>query len=240
MAAYLYLLHQDNLALAWEYLRRHPDYRRDWQQDRRCVDTARRWGLRVLEDPALDSRAATPAWLCESDAVLHLHLDADPPQNARAFEFWNLPGSKHLLHDGKRLLLLLRESGRCTRLVLAPEVEEGKAYFYGVRACGQPGLRARTMAAELDKLAEDTASHGWATTRSRPTAAELLELHTLQALDGVLAGASLRNVAEGVFGADAVEQGWYADSGLRSRVRRLVRRGQAFMRGGYRRLAQIE
>ena len=29
-AAYLYVLHLDGLALAWEYLRRHPDYRRDW------------------------------------------------------------------------------------------------------------------------------------------------------------------------------------------------------------------
>jgi hypothetical protein len=33
---------------------------------------------------------------------------------------------------------------------------------------------------------------------------------------------------------------WYTDGGLRSRVRRLVRRGQSLMRGGYRRLAQLE
>ena len=29
-AAYLYVLHLDGPALAWEYLRRHPDYRHDW------------------------------------------------------------------------------------------------------------------------------------------------------------------------------------------------------------------
>jgi hypothetical protein len=29
-AAYLYVLCLDTLALAWEYLRRHPDYRLDW------------------------------------------------------------------------------------------------------------------------------------------------------------------------------------------------------------------
>ncbi len=28
-AAYLYVLHLDDPALAWEYLRRHPDYRHD-------------------------------------------------------------------------------------------------------------------------------------------------------------------------------------------------------------------
>ena len=50
--------------------------------------------------------------------------------------------------------------------------------------------------------------------------------------------ASLRDVGEGLFGADAVAD-WYSDGGLRSKVRRLVRRGDALMRGGYRRLAQL-
>ncbi len=34
-AAYLYVLHLDGPALAWEYLRRNPDYRRDWLHRRR-------------------------------------------------------------------------------------------------------------------------------------------------------------------------------------------------------------
>jgi hypothetical protein len=72
----------------------------------------------------------------------------------------------------------------------------------------------------------------------RPPPAALLELHTLQALDATLAGASLHQMAEGLFGADAAAD-WYADGGLRSKVRRLVRRGDALMRGGYRRLAQL-
>jgi hypothetical protein len=75
--------------------------------------------------------------------------------------------------------------------------------------------------------------------KPRPTLAALLELHTLQALDAALAGASLREIAEGLFGADAVAADWHADGDLRARVRRLVRRGDALMRGGYRRLAQL-
>ncbi|HEJ3638625.1 TPA: DUF2285 domain-containing protein, partial [Pseudomonas aeruginosa] len=46
-------------------------------------------------------------------------------------------------------------------------------------------------------------------------------------------------MAEGLFGADAVAADWHTDSALRARVRRLVRRGEALMRGGYRRLAQL-
>ncbi|HCA7564280.1 TPA: DUF2285 domain-containing protein, partial [Pseudomonas aeruginosa] len=78
-----------------------------------------------------------------------------------------------------------------------------------------------------------------AAARSRPTPAALLELHTLQALDATLAGASLREVAEGLFGVEAVAANWHKDGALRARVRRLVRRGDALMCGGYRRLAQL-
>lgn len=43
-AAYLYTLDLDGPALAWEYLRRHPQYQVDWAR-RRCA-SFERWGLR--------------------------------------------------------------------------------------------------------------------------------------------------------------------------------------------------
>ncbi len=73
-AAYLYVLHLDDLALAWEYLRRNPDYRLDWLRCHRrpqaAQQAAHRWGLRLLEDPALDAREAHPAWLPGHTAVV--------------------------------------------------------------------------------------------------------------------------------------------------------------------------
>ena len=240
-AAYLYVLHLDGPALAWEYLRRHPDYRRDWLRRRRRPEAAQAWGLRLLEDPALDARDAHPVWFPDHDGVLQLYPDTDPPPDAPAFEFWRVPGDKQLIHDGKRLVLTARWPGCCVRLALAPGLADGMAYLYAIRACDTPCARYRTIAAELDKLATvDAADAPAAAARSRPTPAALLELHTLQALDATLAGASLREVAEGLFGADTVAAGWHADGGLRSRVRRLVRRGQSLMRGGYRRLAQLD
>lgn len=46
-AAYLYVLGLDDLSLAWEYLRRNPQYRRDWARYRRRGRTraAAPWGL---------------------------------------------------------------------------------------------------------------------------------------------------------------------------------------------------
>jgi hypothetical protein len=237
-AAYLYALHLDDPALAWEYLRRDPGYRRDWLLNRRDLDAAQHWGLRLLEDPGLDARDAHPAWFPDHDTVVQLYPDADPPPNALPFEFWRIPGEKQLIHDGRRLLLMARLPGCCLRLALAPALEDGMAYVHAVRACQNPCARYRALAGELDTLqaAHDTTS---AVTKPRPSTSSMLELHTLQALDGTLAGASLRTVADVLFGAEAVATGWHADGDLRARVRRLVRRGLNLMHGGYRRLAQL-
>lgn len=239
-AAYLYVLHLDDLALAWEYLRRHPDYRHDWLHRRRQSGAANHWGLRMLEDPALDARDAHPAWLPGHSCTAQLHPDIDPRSDATAFDLWRIPGQKHLVHDGQRLMLATQWPGCCMRLTLAPSLGDGMAYVYAIRSCDMPCARHCMLRSELDKLAVSSEGTPAAVARPRPAPTALQELHTLQALDGTLAGASLREVAEGVFGNDAVVKGWYADGGLRSRVRRLVRRGLTLMRGGYRRLAQLK
>lgn len=239
-AAYLYVLHLDDLALAWEYLRRHPDYRRDWLHRRHQPETAHTWGLRMLEDPALDARDAHPAWFPGHPCTAQLHPDIDPRSDATAFDLWRIPGQKHLVHDGQRLMLTMQWPGCCMRLTLAPSLEDGMAYVYAIRSCDMPCARHCMLRTELDKLAVSSEGTPAAVARPRPAPTALQELHTLQALDGTLTGASLREVAEGVFGADAVVKGWYADGGLRSRVRRLVRRGLTLMRSGYRRLARVK
>lgn len=225
-AAYLYVLCLDTLALAWEYLRRHPDYRLDWLRRHRRAqamhEAAHRWGLRLMEDPALDARDAHPAWFPGHKAVVQLHPDADPPPDAEPFAFWRIPGHKQLLHDGRGLALIARSPGLCQRYALAPGLEDGMAVAHAYR--GRGATHVPDTPAPMARL--------------RPPPAALLELHTLQTLDATLAGASLRDVAEGLFGVDAAA-GWYSDGGLRSKVRRLVRRGDALMRGGYRRLAQL-
>ena len=136
-------------------------------------------------------------------------------------------------------MLVSHWPGCCLRLALGPGLEDGMAYLYATRACATPCARYRTLAAELDALAAATVGVPAAAARSRPTSAAVLELHTLQALDATLTGASLREVAQGLFGADAVAVDWHKDSALRARVRRLIRRGEALMRGGYRSLARL-
>ena len=234
-AAYLYVLHQGGPALAWEYLRRNPDYRRDWLHRRRRPDTAHRWGLRLLEDPALDARDAHPAWFPDHDGVIQLYPDDDPPPDADAFEFWNVPGRKHLIHDGKRLMLTAQWPGCCVRLTLTPSMADGMAYLYAIRGCTTPCARYRALAAGLDALSTAT-------------------------------GPRLRRPARGPRTPqcwNCTPAGTRRDPGGRVRARLprgcsalmpsrpigtktapcvpacAVRRGDALMRGGYRRLAQL-
>jgi hypothetical protein len=69
-----------------------------------------------------------------------------------------------------------------------------------------------------------------------PTHMGLLHMRALQALDGALCGASQREIAVVLFGADSVAQKWHADGELRARIRYLIRRASALMNGGYCRL----
>jgi hypothetical protein len=201
-AAYLYVLWLDALALAWEYLRRHPDYRLDWLRRAAPPQAAHRWGLRLLEDPALDARDAHPAWLPGHDAVVQLYPDADPPPDAAAFAFWRIPATSNCCTTA-RAGADRAQPGHCLRFALAPGLEDGMAVAYAHRGGAAAPARGHAPGAAL-------ANAGPGHRRG------LLELHTLQALDATLAGASLRDVAEGLFGADAVAD-WYSDGGLRSR-----------------------
>ena len=61
-------------------------------------------------------------------------------------------------------------------------------------------------------------------------------MRTLQALDAHLDGASARQTAEALFGAERIKADWYRNTPLRDQVRYLIRRGHQLMDGGYREL----
>ena len=237
-AAYLYVLHLDGPALAWEYLRRNPEYQRTWQRHRRHPQhEALRWGLRLLEDPTRDARDAHPDWFPDPSSVVQVYPDADPTDDALPFQLWRFPGRKHLTHDGKRLVLITQLINHMLRMAISPALEDGMAYAYAVRADRR--LREHWHAIEADLAMLDAASaHHSAVATDRPGRTAMFHMRTLQALDGMLAGASQRGVAEVLFGIATVAERWHEDSDLRAQVRRLIRRGQTLMGGEYRRLLQ--
>lgn len=242
-AAYLYVLHLDGPALAWEYLRRNPNYQLDWRHyhidGRQPNDKlASRWRLRLLEDPERDARDAQPDWISDPDKLVLIRRDDDPADQASPFRFWRLPGRKRLVHDGTRLVLTCQLVGHVLRLGLSAALEEGVAHAYAVRAGHRFGERWRAIETELAMLHAATA-HRAALATGRPGRTSLLHMRTLQALDGTLAGASQREVAEVLFGLPIVAERWHGDADLRAQVRRLIRRGRTLMAGGYDRLLHV-
>jgi hypothetical protein len=233
-AAYLYTVHLDGPSLAWEYLRRNPDYQRDWQRQGHEVPDPQRWGLRLFEDPQVDARSLQPVWQAEIDAAIPVHVDDDPPADAAPFCLWDIPGHKCLSDDGQQLRLTAFVGGQVARLALARNLEDGMPYAYAVHAGRHCRGHWRAIAAQLAVLdAPPAVAH------PRPQRTALGHMRTLQLLDGILAGASQREVAAAVFGDHAVVEHWHADGDLRAQVRRLIRRGHTLMRGGYRRLLEI-
>lgn len=260
-AAYLYVLRLDATDLAWEYLRRHPDYRACWRDaDRGAVNAASPWGLARLENPALDAREAHPIWDVRLPTLLHLraaHLpewlvdemaDADVhTDSAAGLNLWHIPGRKDLavLPDG--LALQARDGARCLRARLDAEVLAGAP-----AQCVVPfDARIHSQAALLTAYAARFAPRRVPVTRpvasatrmagdaARVNQASLRHLRALQALDGVRAGASQRLIAEVLYGPDRVREEWQADSALRAHLRHSLARALALMRGGYLGLAGL-
>ncbi len=231
-AAYLYALHLDGPSLAWEYLRRNPAYRIAWDHRRRDDEGSQLWGLRLFEDPADDARSVQPAWL--SDAVIAVLADNDPLENALPFRLWDIPGHKMLIDDGRRIRLASLVGCQVVRMAIARGLEDGAPYAYAIRAGGDAAARWHAIEAQLHVI--DTPP---VFSLARPKQSALGHMRALQALDGTLAGASHREVAEAVFGSNAVAERWHPDGDMRAQVRRLIRRGETFMKGGYRRLLNI-
>lgn len=238
-AAYLYVLHLDGPALAWEYLRRNPSYREGWQAQRSTQRGENgdplRWGLRQFEDPQRNSRDACPEWNADTGDMLMLQPDPISQPGAMPFRLWTLPGHKRLSHEGNHLVMTTLLGGRTLRTAIAVTLGDGMAFAFAVHSGAS--LRQRWRAVETDVgMLETPGTHLPIQAKNRPGRNALLHMRTLQALDGTLAGASHREVAEVLCGPAAVSERWEPDSDLRAQVRRLIRRGRALMTGGYRRL----
>jgi hypothetical protein len=116
-----------------------------------------------------------PAW-CS-------YPDADPPPDAAAFAFWRIPATSNCSTTA-RAGADRAQPGHCLRFALAPGLEDGMAVAYAHRggaaapAAAMRRCAGRPMPAQADACGAAGAAH-------------------LQALDATLAGASLREVAEG-------------------------------------------
>ncbi|WP_370540450.1 DUF2285 domain-containing protein [Azospirillum sp. INR13] len=139
------------------------------------------------------------------------------------------PGRRAVLATPDGLHVVIADGARERRfLILAADLPAPGTPLWATVAFDRP--RAPQVAG-IERLAALMA--GRPPPELTPIQTGLLR-HALQALDAALAGASLRDTAEAVFGPQRVAADWFRSSPLRDQVRYLVRRGRRLMAGGYR------
>lgn len=192
-----------------------------------------------VEDPNLVAGEAHPHWLTTTDDLLLVRAarrsvgDLKKPR----FDLWRVPGRKRLAQNIDGLLLTAEVSAQRLRVTLADGLRHGAAYVVTVPL----GPRLRMRLGALDAQARMLAGEAPRVSASRPaTRSALLHMRALQALDAAQAGASQRDIAQVLFGLEAVVRRWQADGELRAQVRHLLRRARAYRDGGYLALAGVQ
>lgn len=249
----------DSSDWAWEFLRRHPDYRQDWYRAvprsmpvvrlndgtellrlRRRYPAAERWGLYALTDPSTPARSKPVFWLpTHARRMIRVRGIPEGENNAPAeltLAKFQVRRSAVIGIDGTQIVIL---KGPGTHVSL--DVRD-------VPALAQP----LPLIVELDRL-DDLGGH----TDALKTLHYFMQLrpdhpprepafgqsHRLRdmliALDGSIAKRTYREIAMTLFGEQRVMEALRrGDESLKDRARRLVARGRELMQGGYRDLLQ--
>lgn len=191
----------------------------------------------VVENPHLDARQAQPLWAAETVHLLHVravrahHAEVEP-----AFNLWRIRGRKRIVHSASKPVLDVELGSDRFQVTLSMGLEHGSACGFTIPL----DAHLRTRLPYYQEQARAIAGHASPPSSTRPvTRACLLHLRALQTLDAMQAGASQRDIAEALVGAEAVCRHWHADSELRAQVRHLISRAEGLMRGGYLALAGV-
>jgi hypothetical protein len=189
--------------------------------------------LALPEDPDVDALNAHPVWRPDPVGLVRIAADDGQAFDTDRFSLWTMAGRKSLLYDGQRLLLSITLGTRVLRISVASELCDAEAFAYVIPSGPAARMRWRSVEHYLAVLraAKPIATYA---VHSRPGRLAALHMRALHALDARVAGASHRDIAGAIFGEERMTEGWHADSELRAQVRHLLRRGHAFVHGGYR------
>jgi hypothetical protein len=222
--------------LAWEFLRRNPQYQDDFARWSRghAADLGRwtAWGLTFPADPTLSAREQSIFWrpdVYPRTVVLTAAPAAAPRAIPFAPEAWRGDLIERQADDGTHALLLT------SRL-------QHRLWMPRPIAPGQPVACVVPLSADA-ACGTSAAVQFWRHLKGEPAAAarepsaKLRRAYlSLQALDGRRAGESYRALAERLYGAGRVAAESWRTSSLRDATIRLVRTGLALASGEYRRL----
>lgn len=220
--------------LAWEFLRRNPEYQDAYALWSAEGDPARwlPWGLSFPADPRLSAREQPIFWhpdVYPRTVVLTAAPVTTPQTVPFQPEDWRGRFVERQSQDGVHALLLTAQAQH--RLWMPTPIPVGEPI-----ACVVPlGADAASGAHAIVQFWRHLTDHSPPALRRRDNKLKRAYL-SLQAIDGRQAGESYRSLAERFFGAGRVADESWRTSSLRDATIRLVRTGLAFASGNYRRL----
>ena len=240
-AAYAPLLHADRSLLAWEWLRRNPDYRTAAERGFEAVadgDSAgtheppERWGLQAFEWPGAAVPGGRPIWRTEVHPYV-LGVEAEAALGDDIFELERFAAISSLMTaaDGREHLLI-SDGFRSIRIdVLSGTLGRGPARLHyrlgGLASAERPVLTLRRFLTLCRTGSFSCSLHSGEARAKR-------WLLMLRAHDGRAAGADQREIAAVLLSAEAGEPRWRTGNpSVRSQVQRLVRGARRMASGGY-------
>jgi hypothetical protein len=163
-------------------------------------------------------------------------LPAGSIAGAARLDITRIPGLHRILvtPDGRRHLLVKRH-GRSVQLCLS-----GGSFSKSVHLLADAIIRPDRLYAGLKVIEEFNhllSENGKVARYSLGNDDHRLR-NMLRALDGRRSGASYRDIAVVLFGASRVGRDWNNSDHLKNHIRRLVKRGEALVGGGYKRFLQ--
>lgn len=226
---------------AWEFLRRHPEYRSDFRKNRHDVVMAAKWGLLHFSDPAADAFKAAVFWRPEDcSEVLPLIISSDISVQSLPFTLDALSCQIHraVQPEMRRQDILLAQEGRFVQLSIFGNGSIEGAHLVTAALDDPATIMART--ASLRRLNDLLFCKTMRSSLYPPEGRAPRLINVLTALDGWLAKDTQRDIAVSMFGAERVQREWQDPrQNLRDQVRRAINYGQSLMRGGYRQFLRL-
>ena len=233
----------DRAGFAWEFLRRNPDYRKDYS---RIADDAEggaqaaatigeRWGLVFRLPPELPAADAPVVW--RPELLPHSVILVPAPDGfdkVRRFRLADLGSLSLAFRHSHDLHVLLQGTagahqlwlhGLCPGQPMAALIPLDEHIL--LRVGGLLRLQRRLAGEALVPLPK-----GWALTARLRRRLVLM----VRALDGHMAQATYREIADALYGHGAVVRYSWKTSSIRGQTIRLVKDAVVAMQGGYRKL----
>ena len=242
---YDYLHNMSVEGWTWEFIRRCPAYYKAWRRyssrldlgqenielskiDKAEIKAAARFGLLFFADPEQDSKTICPFWSPKHNPYI---LKCTPTPNDKID---NLSGAflsdltceKNVVQssDGK-LHLILSNKNRSLQLAFDRNVDIEREMHFEIRVRAATSLIQQAAAIScLDTLLnQGSFAHSY----SEMPAKFRITPQLLYALDLAKLGFSQREIAQRIFGEDAVLAGWNGISHhVKSRTHRLLKKGK--------------